>query len=332
MTSNNNDNNNSTTTIMTSILAATETATLSAAVATLGIAIALGWLLLKRQQISKDENPSADDAKDKGAKKVSTTTATPNTTSNNISNKATTTTTTTGVVIPSNLPPVDVWAERRQRGIAAHSLHHRPAGDKTKKIASSYYYAHNDSSTTGGYKDGLKMEDFAMNGPRLLSKGGKPVVDDPKATMNDDTHDEAAVPVQETAPTPIATLQQHQQHRRRIPITQYLWDDEGGKTATIIIDKIPGGRSTDPTMAWSAASVDRVEATLTADHRGLQVVVFTPLLDWDYQLHVQPLFATATTVEALNKPKRCRIKIVKQSVSAIFSKYEKWPHAHKKKT
>jgi hypothetical protein len=40
---------------------------------------------------------------------------------------------------------------------------------KTRKFASSYYYAHNNPKAIGGYKDGLRLEDYTMNQPRLLS-------------------------------------------------------------------------------------------------------------------------------------------------------------------
>jgi len=46
---------------------------------------------------------------------------------------------------------------------------------KDSPFSSSYYYAHNNSANIGGYSDGLRMEDYTMNHPRLLSKNGTPV-------------------------------------------------------------------------------------------------------------------------------------------------------------
>ena len=70
-------------------------------------------------------------------------------------------------------PINDVWEERRKRGIAHAPTVVKQDSQETKKpFGSSYYYAHNSTKNKGGYSDGLKMEDFTMNGPRLLSKGG----------------------------------------------------------------------------------------------------------------------------------------------------------------
>mmetsp|Transcript_6383 Transcript_6383/g.9288 ORF Transcript_6383/g.9288 Transcript_6383/m.9288 type:complete len:445 (-) Transcript_6383:62-1396(-) len=61
-----------------------------------------------------------------------------------------------------------------------------PSSSSDKRgFGSSYYYAHNSSGTGGGYKDGLKMEDYTMNQPRLLSKGGV-VVDNATTSKNAD--------------------------------------------------------------------------------------------------------------------------------------------------
>jgi hypothetical protein len=71
--------------------------------------------------------------------------------------------------------PACAWEERRQRGIPAASSHVKQDAAASKPFGSSYYYAHNSTRSKGGYADGLRMEDYTMNGPRLLSRGGKPV-------------------------------------------------------------------------------------------------------------------------------------------------------------
>ena len=157
----------------------------------------------------------------------------------------------------NNAPAADdVWEERRRRGIAPASLHHKRGVETPQKpFGSSYYYAHNNPHPTGGYKDGLRMEDYAMNGPRLLRKGGKPVGNTPNATPNTTTS-ASSIPsttAEDATATTTDTAQniQQQRRRRRIPITQYLWDDDGGKTGTILIDKLPGALSTDSPIPWS---------------------------------------------------------------------------------
>jgi hypothetical protein len=64
----------------------------------------------------------------------------------------------------------DIWEERRRNGTLSSNSGKTNPGNKP--FGSSYYYAHNNPNATGGYKDGLRMEDFTMNQPRLLSKGG----------------------------------------------------------------------------------------------------------------------------------------------------------------
>eukprot|EP00977_Amphora_coffeiformis_P028229 scaffold34915_cov180-Amphora_coffeaeformis.AAC.19 len=243
--------------------------------------------------------------------------------------------TTTSSLTNENTNPVDVWAERRQRGIVPASMDRKGGTETDKPFGSSYYYAHNNPNTTGGYKDGLRMEDYAMNGPRLLSKGGKPVTDEVEASTSTSTTTTAATKESveqarataktETESSSVSTPKK----KRALPITQYLWDDEGGKTATIIIEKLPGGlRSTDAPVAWSAAPVKQVQTTLV--DQGLRVEVESAL-DWDYVLHVDRLFASVTAVQAIVKPNRLRVKLTKKSTSRIMSSYDKWPHPHKKK-
>ena len=79
--------------------------------------------------------------------------------------------------VSTNDPPLDfkdVWGERRKRGITASSSGGKQSA-QDRPFESSYYYAHNNPNAKGGYKDGLRMEDYTMNGPRLLSRGGVPV-------------------------------------------------------------------------------------------------------------------------------------------------------------
>jgi len=172
-----------------------------------------------------------------------------------------------------------------------------------------------------------------MNGPRLLSKGGKRVTGEAEAigtSTGTTAMQESVVTTESTTQTEFSTVNALKK-KRILPITQYLWDDEGGKTATIIIEKLPGGlRSTDAPLAWSATPIKNVQATLVDGDQGLCVEVETTL-DWDYVLHVDRLFASATSVKAIVKPNRLRVRLTKKSKSIIMSSYDKWPHPHKKK-
>jgi len=53
-----------------------------------------------------------------------------------------------------------------------------------RPFGSSYYYAHNNLKATGGYKDGLRTEDYVMNQPRLLSKNGVMISDARETTVS----------------------------------------------------------------------------------------------------------------------------------------------------
>eukprot|EP00979_Chaetoceros_neogracilis_P000163 scaffold50_cov199-Chaetoceros_neogracile.AAC.3 len=93
-------------------------------------------------------------------------------------------------------------------------------GELEKPFKSSYYYAHNQHRKTGGYSDGLRAEDYVMNGPKLLNKGSE--------------HEVSTILDQAATTRPVKG--------NSISINRYLWDDDGNKTgvAKIYIDSLPG--------------------------------------------------------------------------------------------
>jgi hypothetical protein len=197
-----------------------------------------------------------------------------------------------------------------------------------KPFGSKYYYAHNNPNATGGYKDGLKMEDYAMNGPRLLRKGGTPV-DSDKASIQSGTNSkngevtEALVPEKSetkapSALTPIRT------------IVKYLWDDPGdwNGTATIRIDTLPN-KNGEP-VDWKSIKVNEVKVDLVGE--GLLVVVEAD--ECRYQLKIAKLYGDAAEVKAAVKPKRLLVKITKKKNSVLAvrkeSNLDAWPQPHRK--
>lgn len=239
------------------------------------------------------------------------------------SSKAKTLDTTT----PANKDrPKDIWkvGQSTQTGLKKPN-----AAYKGKAFGSKYYYAHNDSNTTGGYKDGLKMEDYRMNGPRLLSKNGLSVIDNDQ----NDSHgavDEAATAVasESVAPTRITAQDPHVKN-----ITKYLWDDPGNAKgiATIRVDVLPGDKLGE-FVDVSALTIRDVTATLPGEGLLAKITVG----DDDspsYQLKINKLYGDAAEVKVVVKPKKLLLKIYKKKHGFLSKNNDNmgaWPQPHRK--
>jgi hypothetical protein len=221
----------------------------------------------------------------------------------------------------------DVWADRRKKGIAAASSHGvKTAVANEKPFRSSYYYAHNNPGATGGYSDGLNMEDFTMNGPRLLSRSGTPMVS--QEDMNSPEVDPVA-----TASASIPSSADSVESKPATPekttllIARYLWDDPGDSSgvANIRIEQLPGLRSTD-ILPWKDIAVSEASAEITGDG-GLLVIVRTTST-FDYKLHIPRLYGEVTSVKTIVKPeKRLLVRLYKKKG---FLNVQAWPHPQKK--
>ena len=231
-------------------------------------------------------------------------------------------------------------------------------GDATKKshddkpFGSSYYYAHNNPNATGGYKDGLKMEDYTMNGPRLLSKGGMPVkegeqknveseaiLSQASSTGSGDGNSDAAVA------NSVESSSNETRQKSAKPttnITKYLWDDPGTGIATIRIDQLPigniggmGGSKVGTMIDWKDVQVIDVTSKLAGE--GLLVRIETEG-HGSYQLKISKLYGDAAKVECIRKTKRLLVKIHKKknavlswmSSSSNKSNMDSWPQPHRK--
>lgn len=195
-----------------------------------------------------------------------------------------------------------------------------------KPFGSSYYYAHNNPNATGGYKDGLKMEDYVMNGPRLLSKGGKAVESSSGSNLGGENEEEAESIepqfVEESkAPPPLRPIR---------TITKYLWDDPGNSNgiATIRIDTLPDkqGKSVD----WKDVQISNITAELAGE--GMLLKVETE--ECDYLLKIAKLYGDASEVKAVPKAKRLLVKITKKKNAVLSqtkgSNLDAWPQPHRK--
>jgi hypothetical protein len=198
-----------------------------------------------------------------------------------------------------------------------------------KPFGSKYYYAHNNPNATGGYKDGLRMEDYRMNGPRLLSKGGQRVEEESEQPTSEIENSGHAKGVPSEPSSEQSTSQQGQVST--IAISKYLWEDPGDweGIGTIRIDTLPGQGGSRDTLDWKDAAVKDVSADLVG--LGLLVKISTDRVN--YQLKINKLYGNAFKVEALRKTKRLLIKIHKKKSGVVAlldkSNLEAWPHPHK---
>ena len=218
-----------------------------------------------------------------------------------------------------------VWEERRRKGIKLSSSNQRATVGDDKPFGSSYYYAHNNQNTKGGYQDGLRMEDYTMNQPRLLSRGGKPVDNSssdpsPSGTVLDKTQTEEPNLKEPETRQPISW-------KRVIPISKYLWDDPGDSKgiATLRIDSLPSHQGNAEPIPWKDIVVTDTSAELEGD--GLVVTVETES-DVDYQLRIAQLHGAVEKVALIKKTKRLLVQLHKQKRPK--SNLEAWPQPHKK--
>ena len=220
-------------------------------------------------------------------------------------------------------PPVnDVWEERRKRGIAhATTVQKTDAKKEDKPFGSSYYYAHNSTKNKGGYSDGLRMEDFTMNGPRLLSKGGQADHEIVESEVEPPAESTSEAISKETPLAPSTTIISKN-------ITRYLWDDPGDSKGigSIRIDTLPGASSSSDDIDWKDANIQTVSATL--EGKGL-LVIATDENKKEYRLRIQTLYDTVSEVRTVVKTKRLLIKLHKQK-SFGKANLNSWPHPQKK--
>jgi hypothetical protein len=229
----------------------------------------------------------------------------------------------------------NVWDVSRNSAASASSTT-KQAASKEKPFGSSYYYAHNDPNRTGGYKDGLRMEDYRMNGPRLLKKNGVAVADDGQEALNadDDVIDQESTPTVSSTPRGTTTITPAKSSA--IPITKYLWDDPGDIVkgiATVHIEVLPTSARKDTYMDWKevASSVVDVSAEILNKNAGL-LVQFTATLDENsppltYELRIPRLYGEIRAVKSIQKEKRLLIKLTKERHKNNLGA---WPSAAKK--
>jgi hypothetical protein len=227
-------------------------------------------------------------------------------------------------------PLLDVWAERQRRGIGPAQPGARSPGEPgpgDKPFGSKYYYAHNNPSSTGGYKDGLRMEDYTMNGPRLLARNGV-------ALPDKDNVSGFSSPVQDS--TDKGDRSTKKATRRIVPVSQYLWDDPGKGTGTIRVDHLPHPTKPGEKRSWKDSGIARVRACLVSDGCGIEVVMEPESSDEasgggvEYRLVIPKLYGPVASVAAVTKTTRLLVKLEKRTTLLDRSNAKPWPHPQKK--
>jgi hypothetical protein len=243
----------------------------------------------------------------------------------------------------------DVWAERQRRGIGPNSISSLPKqqqeSTQTKPFGSSYYYAHNNPGAKGGYKDGLRMEDYAMNGPRLLARSGavNSSTGDAEGTSSASMSLVNGMPDGPETVVTAAATPKLTQVKRVIYVTQYLWDDPGTGKATIRIDHLPHPRRPGEQVPWKEANVTNVCVNVIGE--GLEAVLQstasrpTPVetgahaadgSGCEYRLSIPKLYGPVTSAIAVSKPSRLLIRLEKRTTLLDRSNAKPWPHPQKK--
>ena len=171
---------------------------------------------------------------------------------------------------------------------------------------------------SGGYKDGLRAEDYRMNGPRLLSKGGVCVRDEPNYDVAEDCGEEK---IQSSTIDADKNPKEASKLKASTPITKYMWDDSGsGNVAKIHIDSLPA--SPTKTMTWESAGISReqVEVRLIGENgEGLHVSIITR--DGErYHLHVAKTYGAVESAKCIVKKHKLLVKIVKKKIPKRYSK------------
>lgn len=164
-----------------------------------------------------------------------------------------------------------------------------------------------------------------MNGPRLLSKGGVRVDDEPKNddAAEDDNEEcmqtvEEANTIKEERPKPKLTAS--------TPITKYMWDDDGSSNniAKIHIDSLP--ISSTQTTKWETAGISKqqVEVRLIGENNeGLFISITTPQEGGSkrYHLHVPKMYGEAESVKCIVRKHKLFVKITKKKIPKYSKRY-----------
>jgi hypothetical protein len=230
------------------------------------------------------------------------------------------------------------WQERLERGVtssktstAVKRTNTHASSSEEKPFQSSYYYAHNNPSAKGGYKDGLRMEDYTMNQPRLLSRNGSRVSSNEDLEQNETVSSSIESSSTQNNPRVLPKLTPTKY------ISRYLWDDPGKSTgvASIRIEQLPDKNGT--MMEWkdwleqqtstsTTTNNPQIDTLLSPDSTSLRVVIHSQN-GCLYELKLDPLYGRVKAVTTKISTKRLIIQLQKSE-----NKQTAWPHPYQSKT
>jgi len=180
------------------------------------------------------------------------------------------------------------------------ALRSQAAWDRSKSKGDlGYYQGH---QKTGGYKDGLKQEDFKMGAPRRLSEEERGEIDDVRRGAGEERGAAGSGLPEDPG--------------RRV--VKYAWEDSGG-CARIYIDELPGYDS------WSEAGVPKEGVTANCDDGESLVLLLASAGGTDrWYLHIPRLFGGVEKVSCVWKRNKLVVKIGKRV-------NEEWPSLDRRK-
>ncbi|GMH71123.1 hypothetical protein TrRE_jg5818 [Triparma retinervis] len=170
----------------------------------------------------------------------------------------------------------------------------RSAWERSKKKGDLGYYAGHNS---GGYKDGLKDGDFAMNGPKKL--------DGSKANT---IRNRSKRPPSHSANLP---------DDAGTKIVKYHWEDSEN-VVRIYVENVPGYDS------WAEADIASKGISVYWDDRESILLMLVNSSGENFYLHVPALYRDVNDVQTIWKRNKCIVKITKRVD-------EPWPTLDKKK-
>jgi len=177
-------------------------------------------------------------------------------------------------------------------------------GRSESKGKNGYYYAH--QSMTGGYKDGLKTEDYWMNGPRRLDADvdSKTVGADASSsgakTRAPIYVDKIQRPAYSGGDVPMGALPAYS----GVPITQYSFEDSGAMVK-VYVRSLPGHEN------FSDAGFEKGDASVYWDDRESLVLLLKKERGETYSLYIKRLFGLVNDVQVIVKKKYLLVKITK---------------------
>lgn len=218
-------------------------------------------------------------------------------------------------------PLKNIWDERKKNGSTAADANVQRTDADGKPFGSSYYYAHNSLRKTGGYADGLRMEDYQMETPRLLSKNGVSYVQSSKSLGE-------SCKSSTTNSKSTRILTSPAERESFIPINKYLWDDPGDAKGigTIRIEQLTDG------LSWKDADISDIQIKVS-DNLCLTVSVKTKD-GMIYRLHIPELYGEVREVRKVEKANRLLLRLCKQNENEkgkkSLNKLKSWPTPYKK--